>query len=145
MRTYSEASCVQRILTFTAIHVAVSYCPNHQSLVNAIVSSGAAISLLMSTSFIFYLNEKYCFRGATLIFSGLCLNMCVAAMITNLASCIFGCGISFTLNTMIIIEIMGTDMLLPVLGLCGLISAVWHIAMGPLQGERDNETPACVA
>ncbi|MPD07015.1 hypothetical protein E2C01_102856 [Portunus trituberculatus] len=72
--------CVQRILCFTAIHVAVSYCPNHQSLVNAIVSSGAAISL-MSTSFIFYLNKTYSFRGATLIFSGFCLNMCVAAMV----------------------------------------------------------------
>ncbi|XP_045112283.1 monocarboxylate transporter 13-like [Portunus trituberculatus] len=75
------AGCVQRILGFSAIHVAVSYCPNHQSLVNAIVSSGAAISLLMSASFIFYLNKTYSFRGATLMFSGLCLNMCVAAMV----------------------------------------------------------------
>ena len=55
--------------------------------------------------------------------------------ITNLALCGFGFGITFSLNTMIIIDIMGMDMLLPVLGLSGAFNAVWHLVIGPLIGK----------
>ena len=72
---------VQRILVFTAIHVAVAYCPDYQSLVNGIVTSGSGVGLLMSAPLITFLTEKYSFRGAALIFSGICLNVCVAAMV----------------------------------------------------------------
>ncbi|XP_063848682.1 monocarboxylate transporter 12-like isoform X2 [Scylla paramamosain] len=272
----------QRILLFTSIHVAVSYFPNHQNLVNGIVSSGSGLALVLSAPFLAYLNEEYSFRGCALIFSGVSLNVCVAAMtfhpvewhmdspylnfgiasvndqafpsgktgkvcvvlwniwkgagntlrlitsphavllsiivcfnigifvnvwtfipfvmrfegytadessffmsvaagcnlggrllsivlgccveqkshviyilgtilsagtlsafgtegnlcwkITNLSLCILGYGITFNLNTMIIIEIMGIDMLLPVTGLLGMFTTVWHLVMGPLIG-----------
>ena len=48
---------------------------------NGIVTSGSAMSLILSAPFIAYLNEEYSFRGCALIFSSVCLNMCVAAMI----------------------------------------------------------------
>lgn len=59
----------------------MSYCPNHQDLVNGIVNSGSGIALVLSAPFLTYLNEEYSFRGCALILSGLCLNLCVAAMV----------------------------------------------------------------
>ena len=73
--------CVSRTLLFTSIHVAVSYCPNCQSLANGIVTSSSGVALLVSAPFLIHLIEKYSFRGAVLIFSGICLNICVAAMV----------------------------------------------------------------
>ena len=73
--------CLQRIQIYSAVHVAVSYSPNGQSLANGIVTSGSGIALLISAPFLTYLIERYSFRGAALIFSGVSLNICVAALV----------------------------------------------------------------
>ena len=64
---------------------------------------------------------------------------------TNMSLCLFGNGIAAVLNTMVIIEKMGHEMMLQVIGLCGLFSTVWHLVMGPVIGKWSNSGYTSIA